>query len=109
MLNVTTGSANFRAEFPNKHGELKSGTSGTISIPRHLDNVFVIPQKASFQQQDKTLVYVVQGDSVIQKVVSVISTPDGKSYAVTDGLKAGEKIVMDGIATLSNGAKIQVQ
>lgn len=109
VLNVTTGSANFRAEFPNKHGELKSGTSGTISIPRHLDNVFVIPQKASFQQQDKTLVYVVQGDSVIQKVVSVISTPDGKSYAVTDGLKAGEKIVMDGIATLSNGAKIQVQ
>lgn len=109
VLNITTGSANFRAEFPNKHGELKSGTSGTISIPRKLNGVFVIPQKATFPQQDKTLVYVVEGDSVMQRVISVVSTPDGKGYAVTDGLKAGERIVMDGIATLSNGKKIRVQ
>lgn len=109
VLNVTTGSASFRAEFPNAHGELKSGTSGSVSIPRHLKNVFVIPQKATFPQQDKTLLYVVQGDSVMQKVISVVSTPDGKSYAVTDGLKAGDRIVVDGISTLSNGKKIQVQ
>lgn len=109
VLNATTGSASFRAEFPNKHGELKSGTSGTISIPQVLENVFVIPQKSTFAQQDKTLVYVVQGDSVMQKVITVVSTPDGKDYAVTSGLKAGEKIVMDGIATLGNGKKIKVQ
>lgn len=108
VLNITTGSAGFRAGFPNKHGELKSGSSGTISIPRKLNKVFVIPQKATFPQQDKTLVYVVQGDSVIQRVISVVSTPGGKDYAVTDGLKAGEKIITDGIATLSNGKKIQV-
>lgn len=109
VLNITTGSASFRAEFPNRHGELKSGTSGTISIPRHLSDVFVIPQKATFQQQDKTLVYLVQGDSAVQKVVSVVSMPDGKNYAVTGGLKSGDKLITDGIATLSNGKKVQVQ
>lgn len=109
VLDISTGSASFRAEFPNKHGDLKSGTSGTISIPRILNNVFVIPQKATFPQQDKTLVYVVQGDSVMQRVISVVSTPDGKEYAVTEGLKASEKIIIDGIATLSNGKKVQVQ
>ncbi|WP_029906933.1 efflux RND transporter periplasmic adaptor subunit [Prevotella sp. 10(H)] len=109
VLNITTGSATFRGEFPNQHGELKSGTSGTISIPRKLEKVFVIPQKATFPQQDKILVYAVQGDSVMQRVITAVSTPDGKSYAVTDGLKAGDRIVMDGIATLSNGKKIQVQ
>jgi len=108
VLNVTTGSANFRAKFPNEHGELISGTSGIISIPYRLNNVFVIPQKATFAQQDKILSYVVQGDSVVQRVISVVSTPDGKEYAVTGGLKAGEKIVTDGIATLSNGQKIKV-
>lgn len=108
VLNITTGSASFRAEFPNKDGELKSGTSGIISIPRHLNDVFVIPQKATFPQQDKTLVYLVQGDSVVQKVISVISMPDGKNYTVTEGLSVGDKIVTDGIATLSNGKKIQV-
>jgi len=109
VLNITTGSANFRAEFPNPYGELKSGTSGNISIPRILKDVFVIPQKATFPQQDKILVYTIQGDSVMQKVVSVVSTPDGKNYAVTDGLKVGDRIVVDGIATLSNGKKIQIQ
>jgi len=109
VLDITTGSASFRAEFPNPHGELKSGTSGNISIPRKLSNVFVIPQKATFQQQDKTLVYNVQGDSIVQKVISVVSTPDGKGYVITGGAKAGDRIVTDGIATLTNGMKIQVQ
>lgn len=109
VLNVTTGSANFRAEFPNKHGELKSGTSGSISIPRILQNAFVIPQKATFAQQDKTVIFVVQGDSVVQRIISVTPMPDGKDYAVTSGLKKGERIVTDGIVTLANGKKIKTQ
>jgi len=106
-VNITTGSANLRAEFPNKQGILRSGTSGTVSIPRTLDDVFVIPQKATFAQQDKILVYMVQGDSVAQKVISVIPIQDGKSYAVTEGLKEGDRIVTDGLATLQNGKKIK--
>lgn len=108
-INITTGTANFRAEFPNKEGQLRSGISGKVSIPRNMENVFVIPQKATFAQQDKVLVYKVQGDSVAQKIISVISTPDGKSYAVTGGLNNGDRIVSDGIATLSNGKKISFQ
>lgn len=107
-INVTTGTANFRAEFPNKQGMLRSGTSGTISIPRTLHNVILIPQKATFAQQDKVLIYKVQADSVVQRVISVIPTPDGKSYAVMDGLNSGDKIVSDGVATLTNGKKIKV-
>lgn len=107
IVNVTTGSVNFRAEFPNKEGHLRSGTSGKISIPRTLDNVIVIPQKATFAQQDKVLVYKVQADSVVQQIIQVVPTPDGKSYAVTDGLNQGERIVTDGVATLSNGMKIK--
>lgn len=106
-VNITTGSANFRAEFPNKQGQLRSGTSGTLSIPRVLERVIVIPQKATFAQQDKVLVYKVQADSVIQRIISVLPTPDGKSYAVTGGLDEGDRIVTDGIATLSNGKKIK--
>jgi len=55
------------------------------------------------------LVYKYQGDSVVQKVVSVKTTPDGQSYVVTEGLVAGDKIVTDGIATLANGQKIKEQ
>jgi membrane fusion protein (multidrug efflux system) len=108
-INAATGAATIRASFPNPQGALRSGSSGNISIPRTLENVFVIPQKATFQQQDKVLVYRVEGDSVMQKIVAVLPTPDGRHYAVTNGLNAGEKIVTDGIATLKNGQKIIVK
>jgi membrane fusion protein (multidrug efflux system) len=107
-INVTTGTATFRAEFPNKQGILRSGISGKISIPRRLDNIILIPQKATFAQQNKVLVYKVQGDSVVQKAITAIPVPDGKNYAVTEGLDSGDRIVTDGVATLSNGKKIKV-
>lgn len=106
VVNVTTGSASFRAEFPNAHGELRSGSSGKVSIPRTLHNVFVIPQESTFALQDKLLVYKVQGDSVVQKTILAYPMPDGKNYAVTQGLESGDRIVTNGVATLSNGTKI---
>ena len=105
----TTGTASFRAEFPNKEGKLRSGISGRVSIPKHMEDAIVVPQKATYAQQNKTLIYLVQGDSVIQRVISVLPTPDSKSYVVTDGLKDGDRIVTDGIVTLSNGKKISVE
>ncbi|GAE85378.1 efflux transporter [Bacteroides reticulotermitis JCM 10512] len=105
-INITTGSANFRAEFPNKEGKLRSGTSGKVSVPRVIEKAIVIPQKATFSQQDKIVLFLAQGDSVVQKAISVLPTPDGKSYVVTDGLTVGDRIVTDGVATLSHGKKI---
>lgn len=109
VIDVSTGSVNLRAIFPNSNGTLKSGASGTIAIPRILENVFVIPQKATFQQQDKVLVYKVQGDSVVQNIVSVLPMPGGKNYAVTNGIAEGERIVTDNLISLSNGKRIRVQ
>lgn len=108
-VNATTGTASLRAEFPNKEGKLRSGTSGRISIPRHLENIILVPQKAVYAQQDKTLIYVVQGDSAVQRVISVRPTPDSKRYVVTGGLKDGERYITDGIATLSHGKQISVK
>ncbi|WP_245532169.1 efflux RND transporter periplasmic adaptor subunit [Dysgonomonas gadei] len=108
-VDITTGSANFRAEFPNQSGKLRSGTSGKIIIPKVLEDVFVIPQKATFSQQDKVLVFRLQGDSVSQQIISVQTMPNGQDYAVTGGLTDGDKIVSDGVATLRNGMKISVK
>lgn len=106
-LNVRTGSANFRAEFPNNKGKLRSGASGKIIIPRIVKNTFIIPQKATFAQLNKTAVYVVDEEGVVnQKVIEALPTPDGHGYAVTKGLNEGDRIVSDGIITLRNGQKI---
>ncbi len=109
VVDATSGSVNFRASFPNKHGLLRSGSSGKIVIPQPMHNAIVIPQKATFSQQDKVLVFKVAGDSAVQKTITVKATPDGQNYVVTDGLASGEKIVTDGIATLKSGQKIKVK
>jgi len=109
VVDAVSGSVNFRASFPNTHGLLRSGTSGKIIIPKTLKNVLLIPQKSTFSQQDKVLVYKVQGDSVVSKVITVKATADGLNFAVLSGIAAGDKIVTDGVATLKNGAKIKQQ
>ncbi|MDU1905930.1 MAG: efflux RND transporter periplasmic adaptor subunit [Dysgonomonas sp.] len=109
VVDVTTGSVNLRASFPNKAGVLRSGSSGRITIPKIMEDIFIIPQKSTFAQQDKVLVYKVQGDSVVQNIISVESLPDGKRYVVTSGLTEGDRIVTDGVATLKPGMKISAQ
>lgn len=109
LVNATTGTASFRAEFPNRGGVLRSGVSGRISIPKHIENTIVVPQKATYAQQNKTLIYLVQSDSVVQKVIDVVPTPDSKNYVVTGGLQDGDRIVTDGIATLNHGKKISFE
>ena len=109
MVNVTTGSANFRAKFPNKNGFLRSGISGKVIIPQEVSDVFVIPQQSTFQLQDKILVFKVQGDSVAQAVVDAVPLPDGQSYVINSGLYEGERIIESGVTTLRHGSKISVK
>ncbi|MCE1167007.1 MAG: efflux RND transporter periplasmic adaptor subunit [Sphingobacteriia bacterium] len=109
IVDAASGSVTVRVAFDNPDKLLRSGTSGKLIIPDFVENVFIIPQKATFQQQDKILVYKVQGDSVVQKVIDARSTPDGISYAVFSGIENGDQIVSDGIATLKNGKKIKVK
>lgn len=109
IIHGQTGSVNFRAEFPNKEGKLRSGASGKISIPEMLDNVIIIPQRATFSQQNKLQVYKVLGDSVVETIILATEMPDGQNYVVAKGLSVGERIVTEGIATLRHGQKIAIE
>lgn len=110
QANLSTGSVTFRADFPNKEGLLRSGFSGNIAIPKHVENAIVIPQAATFTKQNKYLAYkVIEGDIAVQALISVVSTPDGKSYVVTEGLSNGDRIVTNGITTLADSTKIIVK
>ncbi|HMF73908.1 MAG TPA: efflux RND transporter periplasmic adaptor subunit, partial [Flavitalea sp.] len=60
LLNAETGSASFRATFPNPVGLLRSGSSGKIQIPVTMNNAIIIPQKSTYELQGKRFVYVVK-------------------------------------------------
>ena len=100
VIDNATGAASVRALFDNPSGILRSGSTGSIVIPEDNTDVIVIPQKSTYELQDKKFVYVL-GDS--NKLVSrpIIITPinDGAHYVVNEGLKPGEKIVVEGVGT----------
>jgi membrane fusion protein (multidrug efflux system) len=109
IIDGSTGSVNFRAEFPNKEGKLRSGASGRVSIPEVINDAIIIPQKSTFSQQNKLQVYKVSGDSIVQTIISATEMPDGQNYVVVKGLSAGDRIVSEGVATLRHGQKIAVK
>ena len=103
----TTGSIRIRADFPNPEMMIKSGFSGTLLMPTTVEDAIVIPQQASYEIQSKRFVYVVSDSNTVHATpIEVLSLNDGTNFVVTSGLKAGQKIVIDGVTFLREGQTI---
>lgn len=109
LVNPATGTTQFRAEFTNPEGILRSGSSGIIRLPIEQKGVLLVPQNAIFEVQGKQTLYVVGKDN---KVKSRIVTTNGTSelnFIVTDGLQDGEKVVVEGASKLKDDMEIVPQ
>lgn len=109
VIDPDKGAASVRATFPNPDGILRSGGSGVVLLPEEDDAAVVIPQVATTEIQDKKFVFVVSDSSVIAtREIKILPVNDGKNYVVTEGLKPGERIVVEGIGTsVRDGMKIK--
>ncbi len=100
VINTATGAASVRALFNNPSGMLRSGASGNIIIPDNASNVIVIPQKATFELQDRRFVYLVNDSNKVSSVaITVAENNDGQNFVVTSGLKPGDRIAIEGVGT----------
>lgn len=108
VIDQATGAVSVRATFDNRHHLLRSGGTGVVKIPSQLSGALVIPQKATYEIQDKKFVYKVQADSTVRNVeIGIFKLDDGKNYVVTSGLKPGDRVVTEGVGTLRNGIRIK--
>lgn len=100
VIDNATGAASVRALFNNPTGILRSGSTGSIVIPQNSNDVIVIPQKATYELQDRRFVYVV-GDSnkIASRHIDVTPVSDGQTFVVTSGLQPGDRIVVQGVGT----------
>ena len=100
VIDPATGAASIRATFPNPDRILRSGGTGSVLIPSTTDATIIIPQKATYEIQDKRFVYLVNDSSIVHSTeITVSPVNDGKTYVVLDGLKAGDRIVIEGVGT----------
>lgn len=105
-VDMNTGNIAYKVQYPNPRGILRHGSSGKIIISRSQPKAIMIPQKAVFEIQDKNYVFLVDNDNIVRQKGVELSYRLADYYVVTEGLKEGDRIVLEGIQTLREGQKI---
>lgn len=101
-----TGSIAFRARFPNPEKLLKHGATGNIVLSNKVKDAVLVPQKAVFEIQDKSYVFMVDSTNTISMHSFVPRTRFSSFYIVESGLKPGDRIVLEGIQSVETGMQI---
>lgn len=110
LINTETGSASFRATFPNSLGLLRSGGSASVRIPELVKDGLLVPQKSTYELQGKKFVYVLGANNIVTSAeIEINELAAGQFYVVTNGLKVGDKVVYDGTSSLKDSTKITPQ
>lgn len=108
-FNNETGNIAFRATFQNPKQILRHGETGNILMPVFIKNAILIPQEATFDILDKKYVYVVDEHNVIHSKQITIGQEMSHLYVVTEGLKASDKILLEGLGKVKNNEKIETE
>lgn len=106
-FNNETGNIAFRATFPNKNGLLRHGETGNIQMTVPFKNAIIIPQKATMEILEKKYVFVVDKNNVVKQREITIGSEMPDLYIIKSGLKADEKILLEGIRKVKNNDKIK--
>lgn len=106
-IEQTTGSIDLRAKFPNPHKLLRHGASGKVYIPTKIDHAVMVPQKSVFEIQDKSYVYLVDGQNKLHMKSFTPLTRFSDYYIVKSGLKTGDKILFEGAQNARDGMEIK--
>lgn len=100
VIDNSTGAASARALFDNPSQMLRSGNTGQVIIPRASENVILVPQRATYEVQDLRYVFTLDDNNqAVSTPITVQPYDDGKNFVVTSGLKAGDRVVVEGVGT----------
>ena len=107
LISTETGTASLKAIFANDKHILRSGSSAVVRLPQKIQSALLVPQSATLEVLDKRFVYVVRNDNKVYSTsIRSTASDDGQFLIVTDGLKQGDRIVLDGITALRDSMMI---
>jgi membrane fusion protein, multidrug efflux system len=107
QIDPTTGTIKLKASFPNTDQNLfPQQFVNVVLLLNTLHNAILIPQAAVQRGAPGTYVYVINQDHTVNVRKVTLGPGDANNITVTQGLKTGEMIVVDGADKLKDGAKI---
>ena len=107
QIQTATGAITAYALFPNPDSVLRPGQYAKVrAITKNISDAVLIPQRCVTQLQGLNQVMVVKPDHTVE--VRNVTTGDvaGKLWIITSGLKAGEKVIVEGIQKAQEGSLV---
>jgi membrane fusion protein (multidrug efflux system) len=110
-VDPTTGQVTMRAEFPNPDGELLPGMYVRVVIEQGIQpNAIAVPQQAIQRDTSgQAQVYVVQEDSSVALRPVQAGRVIGDRWIIDQGLRAGDRVVVEGFQKIRPGARVNAQ
>ena len=109
QIDTATGTIKLRARFANEQEQLFPNQFVNIRLRVNtLEDATVIPSAAVQRASFGTFVYAVKPDSKVTIKRIALGPAEGDRVAVTSGLDGSERIVLEGVDELTEGAKVQV-
>lgn len=105
----STGNISFRASFKNPESILKNGSSAKVVLRREVKNAVLIPQKCTFELQDRNYVYVVDSKNVVHLRNFEPKYRISNFYIVDSGLSSNDSVIYEGIQQLKEGDKVTAE
>ena len=110
LVDQNTGSIQLAALFPNPGNVLRPGQYGRVRAVINVQrNALVIPQAAVNEQQGSYQVAVVGPDDKVEIRPVQVGERVGSLWVVQDGLKPGERVVVEGQQMLRPGVPVQAK
>jgi len=100
-----TGAVALRAEIPNPDRILLPGMFVQVKLALGIaDSAITVPQRAVMRTPQGAMVMVVGADGNVAAVPIKTDLAQGDSWIVTDGLKGGEKVIVEGLQKVKPGS-----
>jgi multidrug efflux system membrane fusion protein len=109
QIDVATGTVKLKAQFAN--GENKLFPNQFVNVRMVVDTVrdtIVIPSAGLQRDNQGPIVYTVKEDSTVAVRRVKVGPVDGELTSIESGLQAGERVVVDGVDRIREGAKVEV-
>ncbi len=107
-VDPATGTLKMRALIPNPDGTLLPGRFARVTVDLgEQPDALLVPQKALVQNQGGFLAYVVGSDGRVQERKVSVGETAGPLRVVLSGLKAGERVVVEGVQLVSDGTLVK--
>jgi membrane fusion protein (multidrug efflux system) len=105
-IDDVTRAVTVRGEFPNPDRALRPGMLLQVQLARGERQALVVPEIAIVQVAQTSSVYRVKPDGSVEQVDVQLGGRNAGRVEITRGLRAGDRIVIDGTGKLRPGAKI---